>query len=205
MDKLPAHHRDVAFEKLGPLKSAMIHLTFDQEKKALAHRIGAIHTNEETGVQTRFTVDILDKDRRQVFADGVGAHVQKMYEARCNEAFAQRDNPHATREQTGTPDRHQPAIAIAAMGAWDTSVPKKPVFVLATWGWKDAEGKTRTDGFIPELESTKALLAARMDAVLAREASEPQGGDGAAKAAASTAAAPSSGKKRKTTPQQDER
>lgn len=190
MAKLPPHHRDAAFQDLGPLKSAMIHLTFDQDKKALAHRIGAIHINEDTGVETRFTVDILDAERRQAFVDGAGAHIQGKYVELCNEAFARRDNPKATPEQTGTPDRHARALSIAALGAWDTSVPKKPVFVLAQWAWKDAEGQTRKDGFVPERESTKTIAAqAPTDVDAADGATAPQG----------------KGKGRKSSPAPDER
>lgn len=154
MAKLPRNHPDVAFENLGPLKAAQIQLTYDQEKRTLAHRIGGLHTNAE-GKTTAFTVDILDAERRKAFMEGAGNHIQKLYEERCNAAFAQRSNPKATAEQTQTPDASQPAMTIAALGAWDTSIPNKPVFVLAQWSWKDAEGVVHNDGRAPETAKAK--------------------------------------------------
>lgn len=154
MAKLPPNHPDAVFANLGPLKAAEIQLTFDQEKRTLAHRIGAIHTNAE-GKTTAFTVDIVDAERRKAFMEGAGDHIQKLYEERCNAAFAQRTNPKATAEQTQTPDAAQPALKIAALGAWDTSIPKKPIFVLAQWAWKDAEGVVHNDGRPPASAKTQ--------------------------------------------------
>jgi hypothetical protein len=156
MARLPAHHPDAAFESLGPLKAATFDLTFDQHRKALAHRIGAIHTHPDTGKVTSFTVDIVDGERRKAFVEGAGAHVQKLFEARCEAAFAKRSDPKATPAETGTPDAHQPALRIAALGAWDQSIPNRPVFVLAKWGWKDAEGTLHNDGRAPETTQTRA-------------------------------------------------
>jgi hypothetical protein len=164
MARLPAHHPDAAFESLGPLKAATIDLTFDQNAKPLAHRVGAIHTNDATGKVTAFTVDIVDAERRKAFVEGAGAYVQKLFEERCNAAFAKRSDPKATPAETGTPDAHQPALRIAALGAWDTSLPNKPVFVLAQWGWKDHEGVLHKDGRAPQTAQARSPKRAEHDA-----------------------------------------
>ena len=135
--------RDEGFQDLL-LTSAEIEMTFFQHNGITRDSINAIHTSE-SGKVTHFTIIIEDDERRKQFRNGLGAHIQSLFEDRCNEAFARRDRGEV--EDADTPEANVPAVKAVVLGGWTNSSSK--IFLLAKWGWKNKNGETIQDGWAP--------------------------------------------------------
>ena len=107
---------NILFEDVA-LTEGDITFTCDQDTNAIGHFVRAIHTHPETGKTTEITTYIASDDRGDAFKNGIGKEIQRIFEARCDIAFARRADPQTTQfppqwpQDTGTsdtPDRAGP-------------------------------------------------------------------------------------------------
>ena len=145
---------NILFEDVA-LTEGDITFTCDQDTNAIGHFVRAIHTHPETGKTTEITTYIASDDRGDAFKNGIGKEIQRIFEARCDIAFARRADPQTTQfppqwpQDTGTsdtPDRAGPALNAHVHGAWIAGLARKPVFALSHWTWEDESGLLKTGG-----------------------------------------------------------
>lgn len=99
--------------------------------------VGARNAGDTSGRSFRA---VFVGERKEAFDRGLGAHIQALWEQRCNAAFAARDR--------SVPDASDPFVRITAAGVFRKG-PQGRGFLVATWAWVDAQGARCMDGRFP--------------------------------------------------------
>lgn len=135
---------DEMFEGIT-MKAAKIAVDFDKtDQKNWPDVIGIgarrVEGEDEQQRGARFRA-VFVGDRAESFRDGLGAHLQSLWDARCEAEFALR----RTGRGNGTPDATAEFATIVVLGAFVRHNDAWNFFV-AHWTWHDAEGRRHIDG-----------------------------------------------------------